>query len=58
MGKKLHKHNVTFSDRKRDKKKTTDMMGKDISKEPLSFVFNTVYKDQVRALYREITKRK
>ena len=58
MDKKLHRHEVTINSRRRDQKKSTDMLGKDASKQDLGVVFNTVYKEQVRALYREVTRRK
>jgi len=57
MAKKLHKHSITINDKRRDKKRTTDFMKNGFNKGSLQVVFNTFYKDQVRALYRTITKK-
>ena len=54
MAKKLHKHSVTLGQRRRDNKKAEDILKKGVSKEALTRVFNTYYRDQVRALYRTV----
>lgn len=53
---KLHSHRVTIGSRRRVNKKKNDMMKKTISKEALNQVFNSYYRDQVRALYRAVSK--
>lgn len=58
MSKKQYKHNVSINDKRRDRKRTADFMSKDAGKESLQVVFNTLYRDQVRALYRTISKGK
>ena len=58
MPKKQYKHNVSLNDKRRDRKRTADFMSKDAGKESLQVVFNTLYRDQVRALYRTISKSK
>ena len=40
--KKLHKHNVTLTDKRRDQKKTTDILRKSGSKQNLQVIFNTI----------------
>ena len=54
MKKKVHTHKVTLNKRRRDNKKTSDMMSKGNSKKTVQEIFNTYYKDQVRALYRAV----
>ncbi|MFH1836586.1 MAG: hypothetical protein ABH862_00545 [Candidatus Omnitrophota bacterium] len=58
MAKKVHKHNFTVNDKRREKKRTTDFMSKGSGDQLLKVVFNTVYKDQVRALYNAVSKTK
>jgi len=58
MTKKVYSHKVTLSDRRRENKKAKDMLRKDTSVEPLFQVFNTYYRDQVRALYKTVTRGK
>ena len=43
---------------RRENKKRTDVLNKNAHKQEVKAVFNTVYKDQVAALYREVTKKK
>lgn len=56
MGRKLHSHKVTITERRRDNKKGADIMKKDGSKGSVKDLFNSYYKDQVRALYRAVTR--
>ncbi|MBU1083519.1 MAG: hypothetical protein ABIG55_03830 [Candidatus Omnitrophota bacterium] len=56
MGKKQYKHSVTINDKRRDRKRNNDRMSKESCDQSLQVVFNTLYKDQVRALYRAISK--
>jgi len=48
----------TVNDQRREKKKRTDMLRKKTGKNELKVVFNTVYRDQVSALYQAVTKGK
>ena len=56
MGKPFHTHKVTINDRRRDNKKKSDVLNKGASPEDVQQVFNTCYKDQVRALYRAVLR--
>lgn len=58
MRKKRYEQNVTLNDRRRDKKRTNDAMSKSGGARGLQHVFNTLYKDQVRALYRVVSRSK
>ena len=58
MSAKLHSHKVTLNERRRTNKKTRDLMKKGVSKENLQQVFDSYYRDQVRALYRAIYEEK
>jgi len=53
--KKLHTQKVTISKRRRDNKKTSDVMNKGTKPNALQNIFNTYYKDQVKALYRAVS---
>ncbi|MFH1552203.1 MAG: hypothetical protein ABID83_00990 [Candidatus Omnitrophota bacterium] len=53
---KLHNHKVTINDKRREKKKTNDMMKRSTSKQDLQKTFDAYYRDQVRALYRAVAK--
>ncbi|NQT32137.1 MAG: hypothetical protein HQ594_00515 [Candidatus Omnitrophica bacterium] len=53
---KRYSQKVTINDKKRDNKRRSDALNKGGSKENIHQVFNTYYKDQVRALYRAVTK--
>jgi hypothetical protein len=54
MVKKLHEHNITINDMRRQNKKAHDMQKKAISRRALHQVFNTYYRDQVKALCKAI----
>ena len=56
MGKGLHTHRVSINDRRRDNKKKMDVLRRGASPDDLQKVFNTFYKDQVRALYRAVLR--
>jgi len=56
MGKGFHTHKVTINDRRRDNKKKTDVLSKGVSSDEVQQVFNTCYRDQVRALYRAVLR--
>ncbi|MFH1395545.1 MAG: hypothetical protein ABIH09_05250 [Candidatus Omnitrophota bacterium] len=58
MAVKLHTHKVTINDKRRRNKKQADLLKKNASKDSLSQVFNLYYRDQVRALYRTVSKGK
>lgn len=58
MAKKLHKHNLTINDKRRAQKRAADVMNKRAGKQSLQVVFNTFYKDQVRALYNAVSREK
>ena len=55
MIKKPHDHNVTINDIRRKNKRTSDLRKKGVSKQALHQVFDTYYRDQVRALYKAIS---
>lgn len=54
MAAKLYSHKVTIADKKRQRKRTTDMAGKAVSRRALFQAFNTYYKGPVSALYKTI----
>lgn len=56
MVKKLHTHNVTIGGKRKVSKQTADISKKSMPKKDVQNVFDTYYRDQVRALYRAITK--
>lgn len=56
MAAKLFTHKVTINDKRRKNKKQTDLARKKTSKDSLHQVFNLYYRDQVRALYRTVSK--
>lgn len=53
--KKRYSHRVNISDKRRDNKKVSDLSNKGHDKKALQSVFNSYYRDQVRALYRAIS---
>lgn len=56
MKPKLHSHKVSLNDRRRDKKMTHDTLNKSGEVKQVRQMFDTYYKDQVRALYRAVAK--
>jgi hypothetical protein len=56
MTKKLHTHKVTLNEKRRQNKKANDARRKGGKKGTVEQVFNTYYKDQVRALYKVISE--
>ena len=52
---KLHSHKVTIGDRRRQNKKASDVRRKGVPKKTLQTVFDSYYRDQVRALYRAVS---
>jgi len=58
MGKKVNVHKVTLSSRRREKKRTSDLLQKGVSRKTVKNVFDTYYKDSVMSLYRAIFKNK
>ncbi|MBU0683967.1 MAG: hypothetical protein ABIH85_00555 [Candidatus Omnitrophota bacterium] len=58
MAVKLYTHKVTISDKRRKNKKRVGVLKKGMSKDALSQVFNLYYRDQVRALYRTVSREK
>jgi lysine/ornithine N-monooxygenase len=55
MTKNRYSHKVTLNERRRENKKTSDLNGKSVSKRDVRNVFDTYYKNQVRALYRAVS---
>jgi len=58
MAAKLHSHKVVINDRRRENKRTSDILRKGTPKRALHQVFNAYYKDQLRALYRAVCRDK
>ena len=58
MAGKFHTHKVTINEKRRTNKKANDLLKKGVSKDNLQQVFDAYYRDQVRALYKVITKDK
>ena len=58
MGGKTYSHKVTINDKRRTNKRTTDMMKRGVSKRTLQNVFDTYYRDQLKALYRAVSEDK
>ncbi|MDD5634382.1 MAG: hypothetical protein PHW46_03800 [Candidatus Omnitrophica bacterium] len=55
MTKKMFTHKVTIAEKRRTNKSTSDLFRKkDVSKRALIHVFNSYYKDQVKALYKTV----
>ena len=54
--KKNFKHSVTINDKRRKNKKKVDLSSKTISKDDLNQVFNSYYRNQVRALYDVVVR--
>ena len=55
---KLHTHRVTINDKRRSRKKQRDTLERGIPKDALSHVFESYYRDQVRALWRAVLDEK
>ncbi|MBD3379662.1 MAG: hypothetical protein GF408_04275 [Candidatus Omnitrophica bacterium] len=53
---KLRCHKVNINDRRRDLKKKNDLLSRDVNPDALRHVFDTYYRDQVRALYRAVER--
>ena len=58
MSLELNRGKKKINDQRRENKKRTDLLQKGVHKQEVKTVFNTVYRDQVAALYREIRKDK
>ena len=58
MTPKFHEHKVTLNAQRRENKKRSDIMSKGIPKQDMQKIFDSYYKDQVRALYRAIQQDK
>ncbi len=56
MQERIHSHRVMLNDRRRDNKKATDAFGKGASKGAMVNVFNMYYRDQVKELYKMISR--
>jgi hypothetical protein len=54
MIKRNYSHKVSINERRRDNKKMADLNCKMVSKKEVSNVFETYYKNQVRALYKAV----
>ena len=54
MTKNNYSHKVTINERRRDNKMVSDLNSKPVSKKEVRNVFETYYKNQVRALYRAV----
>ena len=55
MTKKNYSQKVMISDKRRENKRVSDLNNKAVSKEVVTGVFETYYKNQVRALYRAVS---
>lgn len=53
---KFYTHKLTMNDRRRMNKQTSDARKPGVPKAALQEVFNNFYKDQLRALYRVVSK--
>ena len=58
MTTKRYTHKVTLNDKRRNNKKQTDSLSRKTSKNSIHQVFNLYFRDQVRALYRTVSKDK
>ena len=55
MAEKFYSHQVNLNQKRRTRKSSNDLINKGQNpKRSLNEVFNTYYKDQVRALYRAV----
>ncbi len=54
MNGKLYTHRVTIGEKRRENKHISDLRSKGIPKRALVEVFNSYYRDQVRALYNAV----
>ena len=54
MKKKVHSHKVTINEKRRTNKQVSDFKSKTANKKAIKEVFNSYYKDQVRALYNAV----
>lgn len=50
-----YEHKVSIGDMRRDRKKATDV-SRTSAKQEINAIFNRYYKEQLRALYREVTR--
>jgi lysine/ornithine N-monooxygenase len=55
MTNKNYSHKVSITDQRRQNKRANDVSRKGIEKKVLQSVFESYYKDQVRALYRAVS---
>ncbi len=51
---RTHSHKVTINDQRRVNKMASDLGSKPVSKKVVHNVFETYYKNQVKALYRAV----
>lgn len=56
MTKKNYSQKVTINDQRRENKRVSDMGNKTVSKKMVRNVFETYYKNQLRALYRAVSE--
>ncbi|MFC1570543.1 hypothetical protein ACFL4E_02045 [Candidatus Omnitrophota bacterium] len=56
MKPKFHSHRVSLTERRRDKKRATDTIKNSNDGKDVKQMFDTYYRDQVRALYRAVSK--
>ncbi|MDP8298709.1 MAG: hypothetical protein P9L88_02225 [Candidatus Tantalella remota] len=54
MKAKLHKHEVSINDKRRQNKRSSDVLKKAGKGKNVQSVFDAYYKDQVRALYKAV----
>jgi hypothetical protein len=54
MGTKLHTQHVSINDQRRENKKVSDVKRNGSPKQAIRQVYNSYYKDQVRALYNAV----
>ena len=54
MKRKLHSHKVTISAKRRTNKQASDIKNKGIQTKAMKEVFESYYKNQVRALYKAV----
>lgn len=54
MKRKLHSHKVTINEKRRTNKQVNDMKNKGAKTTAMKEVFDSYYKNQVRALYKAV----
>ena len=54
MTQNKHSHKVTINEKRRENKRTADMSGKPVFKKIEKNIFETYYRNQIRALYRAV----